>query len=99
MRLKEVLADYTQEQIASRVGLGQQTISAYLRRAARPSSEVREALEREFGIPFADWYTDAEYRLARGRAPSSAQAPDAVAPADESRPRLAKAAPRRRAAS
>lgn len=79
LRLKELATEHSQAKIAERIGVGQQSVSAYLRRASRPEPEIREAIAREFGIPFDDWYSDAELRIAKGCIPPAAESTTAVA--------------------
>ena len=56
----------SQEVIAERIGVGQQAVSIYLRRVARPAHHVRAAIEREYGIPATDWYSPSEAAIADG---------------------------------
>lgn len=77
----------SQDDVARRVGVGQQTVSIYLRRLARPAPHVRAAMEREFGIPATDWYSPAEAAIANGTSEGPAESgtsaiSDCMTPAD-----------------
>lgn len=61
-----------QAEVARRLGIGQQAISSILSQKSRPGAHVRLAIEREFGIPSADWMTPEERAIATGRTARSA---------------------------
>lgn len=52
--------------LASRISISRLVVYAWLNRRQRPEMPYRIALERELGIPAADWMTDDERRIAFG---------------------------------
>lgn len=71
-KLRELARARTQADVARELGVSQQTVSAYLRRHARPDSETRDRGEIRLGIPRLDWYTPEEAAVARGEPLSAA---------------------------
>lgn len=53
-----------QKDMAAKLGVCQQTVSAYLRGWARPDSLVRRRMLKHFGIAEAAWDTAEERRFA-----------------------------------
>jgi len=54
--------------IAHEIGVSQPTVSAWLNGTTRPDAHLRAAIERVLGIKADGWMTDAEFRVAFGRA-------------------------------
>lgn len=55
-----VTPQVTQEDIANKLGVTQQAVSAWVHGGSRPSLERMMLLERLFGIPIQSWAEDAE---------------------------------------
>jgi len=66
-KFERLAETHSQTEIAERLGVRQQSVSAWLRQRARPATEVRDRIEHEFGIDRRDWYSPEERRLASGR--------------------------------
>lgn len=58
--LREIAKKESQEQIAEALGVGQQFVSAVLRRRSRPGPTVRAIAEKKFGIQQDAWLSDFE---------------------------------------
>lgn len=56
----------TQSELARRLGVSQPSVSEWVRMRSRPESHFRAAIERELGIPQADWMTAEERAIATG---------------------------------
>jgi transcriptional regulator with XRE-family HTH domain len=57
--LERLVRRPTQKQIADRLGVTQQAVSAWLRGAGRPDPDRMAKLEELFGIPMRDWAVEA----------------------------------------
>lgn len=66
---------HTQTEIARTLQVRRPSVSAWVHDRARPEHHLRAALERVYGIPADDWYTDAEYKQAYGCARAAATRP------------------------
>lgn len=58
-RAARALKRPTQKEIADRLGVSQQAVSAWLRGEYLPERKHREKLEEFFGIPASDWEVSA----------------------------------------
>lgn len=59
---------WTPTTIARALGVAQPSVTAWIQGQSRPEAHLREAIERLVGIEASAWMTDAEYRVAFGKA-------------------------------
>ena len=64
--LCRLVDESSQAQVAESLGVCQQTVSAYYRRASRPTGIRRERMHKVLGIVESDWDTAEERRFAEG---------------------------------
>lgn len=83
----------SQRELAKQLGIASASVSAWKDSTARPEVHFRRAVERLLGIPFDDWMTAAEKRIAdgpRARSPKPIGGDgDGEADGDEPRPAAA----------
>ena len=59
-KLQHLVDAQSQHAVAKQIGIGQQAVSVYLRRIARPGAEVRTRMHNVLGIPGDEWRTKEE---------------------------------------